>query len=66
MAGMSISLLIGGAFLLLLGLVSTFTGKASSRFSWVYRAESPKTFWWIVAVYYLGGIFLVGRFLFQT
>ena len=65
-SGPSIGLLIGGVFLFFLGAVSMFTGKASARFSWVYRAEEPTQFWWVVAMYYLGGLFLIGYFLYQT
>jgi hypothetical protein len=62
MAGMAIAitLLVFGVLFLLLGLVSTFTGGVGVRFSWVYRAEDPKTFWQVVVMYYLGGVGLIG------
>jgi len=56
-------LLIAGFSLFLLGVVATYTGKASSRYKWVYRAEDPSGFWWLVAMYYLGGVVFVVIFL---
>jgi len=47
-----------------LGVFSTFTGKASTRYSWVYRAEEPKEFWWVVAIQYLIGVLFLGYFLY--
>jgi hypothetical protein len=46
-------------------VVSTCTGKSWGRFGGViYRAEEPKQFWWLVGIYYLGGvIFIIGYFL---
>ena len=59
---------------LILGVVSfsaavvwTCTGKAWIRFhGWVYRAEEPNRFWLEVAMYYLGGVFFIGYFLYQV
>jgi len=59
-------LLVGGVFLLFLALVGTFTGRISARFSWCYRAEEPRTFLWLVAMYCLGGVFLIGCFLYKA
>ena len=55
--------LTAGVSLLFLGVFSTYTGKASSRFRWIYRAKEPSEFWWAVAIYYLGGVLLIGIFL---
>jgi hypothetical protein len=55
--------LIFGVTLFSAGVVSTCTGKASARFSWVYRAKEPVVFWWLVAFYYLGGVLFIGIFL---
>jgi len=60
--------------LLILGVISFFaavvwtcTGKVWVRFhGWVYRAEEPNRFVWEVAMYYLGGVFLVGFFLYKV
>ena len=59
---------------LILGVVSisaatvfTCTGKVWVRFNdWVYRANKPGTFWCEVAVYYLGGVWFVGYFLYRV
>jgi hypothetical protein len=56
--------LILGCILLSAGVVWTYTGKARTRFrGWVYRAEEPTGFWWLVALYYLGGVLFLGIFL---
>lgn len=55
--------LMAGIFLFSVAVVSTCTGKASTRFSWVYRAKEPVVFWLLVAMYYLGGLFFIGIFL---
>ena len=54
------------AFLLLLGVYATLTGRASSRYRWVYRAKEPGMFWSLVAMYYLGGVCLAGYFLYKV
>jgi hypothetical protein len=58
--------LILGVFLFSLGAVWTCTGKASARFTWVYRAEEPCLFWLVVAMYYLGGVCFIGYFLYRV
>jgi hypothetical protein len=63
--GSSNVFLIAGVVLLSLGVVCTCTGQVSARFSWVYRTEEPRVFWWLVAVYYLAGAVFVGIFLFN-
>ena len=53
--------LVFGVFLLFLGAAYTCMGKSYIRFQgWVYRSEETKEFWSSVAMYYLGGIFLIG------
>jgi hypothetical protein len=55
-----------GMFLVLLGTVYTYTGKAYVRFQgWVYRAKEPKCYWEVVT-YYLLGIGLIGLFLYEV
>ena len=59
---------------LILGVISfsaavvwTSIGKAWTRFyGWVYRAKEPKQFWLVVALYYLGGVFFIGIFLYMV
>ena len=46
------------------GLISTCIGKVSARFHWVYRAEEPKQFWWLVAMNYLAGLGFIGYFMY--
>jgi len=55
-----------GMFLLFLAVVYTYIGKAWIRFhGWVYRADRPKRYWLEVIMYYLGGIGLIGLFLYS-
>jgi len=59
--------LILGVIFISAAAVFTYTGKVWVRFNgWVYRAEKPGTFWGEVAVYYLGGVWFIGCFLYQT
>ena len=45
-------------------VASTGTGKTLSRGQgWIYRAKEPSTFWWIVAIYYVAGVFFIARYL---
>jgi|HubBroStandDraft_1064217.scaffolds.fasta_scaffold1040883_1 hypothetical protein len=56
--------LIIGAILFVGAVVSTLTGKTLARpRGLVYRAKDPSDFWWVVAIYYLGGLFLVYMYL---
>jgi len=56
-----------GIFLLFLGVVWTYTGKAWVRLhGWVYRAEEPNWFWWQVAQCWLCGVGLIGYFLYKV
>jgi hypothetical protein len=60
-------LLLFGGFLFLLAVVATCSGEAWARYGLVvYRDEKPKKFWWLVASYYLGGLGLIGYFLYQV
>jgi len=48
-------------------VVWTCTGKVWVRFNgWVYRANKPGSFWCEVALYYLGGVFFIGYFLYKV
>jgi len=59
-------LLIFGAFSLFLAVVGTCTGEAWARFGRVVcRAKEPKQFWGLIAMQYLGGVFLIGYFLYK-
>jgi hypothetical protein len=55
------------ALLLCLGVGGTCTGEAWAYFGRVvYRDEEPKQFWRLVASHYLGGLFLIGYFLYKV
>jgi hypothetical protein len=57
--------LILGILSISAAVVFTCTGKVWVRFNgWVYRAKEPGWFWWEVALYYLGGVWFVGDFLY--
>ncbi len=58
--------LIFGVTFFSLGVVSICTGKASARYSWVYRTQEPTLFWWVVAIYYLVGVLFIGIFLYKV
>jgi hypothetical protein len=58
--------LIVGGILFSMAVFSTFTGKISARFFWVYRAKEPIVFWSVVATYYLGGVCFIGYFLYKV
>jgi len=59
--------LIFGVISFSAAVVWTCTGKAWARFhGWVYRAEEPSGFWWVVAMYYLIGVFMIGYFLYKV
>jgi hypothetical protein len=68
------SLLGTQAYYLIVGviLISAATGwicmgKVWVRFNgWVYRAKEPRMFWEEVVLYYLGGAWFVGCFLYKT
>ena len=53
--------LILGIVFFLGAVVSTCTGKTSARTGrMIYRAEEPRTFWGVVAIYYLGALVFIG------
>jgi hypothetical protein len=57
--------LLGFIFLIVAG-ISMCTGKTLTRGQGlVSRAKEPKTFWFIVAVWFLAGIVFIGGFLSQ-
>ena len=59
--------LIVGMFLIFLGVVYTYTGKAWIRFrGWAYRAEDPRRYWMGVAAYYFCGVGSIGYFLYEV
>jgi hypothetical protein len=56
-----------GIFLLFLAVAGTCTGEAWARFGQrVYRAKDPKQFWWVIAIYSLGGVGFIGYFLYKV
>jgi hypothetical protein len=60
-------LLLFGIFSLLLAVVGTCTGEALAEFGRVvHRKKEPKQFWQLIAIYYLGGVCLIGYFLYKV
>jgi hypothetical protein len=60
-------LLIFGVFSLVLAVNGTCTGEAWGYYGQVvYRDRTPKQFWWLVAGQYLGGLGLIGYFLYKV
>ena len=56
-----------GIFFLFLAVGGTLTGEAWARFGRVVcRAKEPKEFWWLIAMQYLGGVGLIGYFLYKV
>lgn len=56
-------LLILGFAAFFAAVVSTCTGKTFARFrGFVYRAEDPSEFWWVVTIYFLGAVLFFGLF----
>jgi hypothetical protein len=59
-------LLIFGIFSLGLALGGILTGVSLVRFGRViYRSEEPKQFWESIVLYFLGGVLLLGAYLFN-
>jgi hypothetical protein len=57
------TLLIFALFLGCLVAVQTNMGKAWIRGGgWIYRAREPKRFWCYVAMYFLGGVGMIGYY----
>jgi hypothetical protein len=57
--------LILGFGLFFAAVVSVCTGKTFYR-GLVYRAKEPSEFWWLVAIYFLGGVLFIGTFLYAS
>jgi hypothetical protein len=58
--------LIIGIFFFSGGVVSTCIGKTWARTGrTIYRSEEPRTFWWVVVIYYLGALLFVGSYFYQ-
>jgi hypothetical protein len=51
-----------GFILLLIALISSFTGKTYFRGT-IIRCEKPNEYWFVVAAYYLGGIVFIASFI---
>jgi hypothetical protein len=58
------SFLIGAVFILL-ALFSAYFGVCPGRGGCTYRAKDPKSFWFGVSIYLLGGVFFWIRFWYQ-
>jgi len=59
--------LLVGIILLVIAVVFTLAGESLEFLGRrVSRAEEPKRFWWDVALFYLGGIFYIALYLFNT
>lgn len=56
---------VSGVVFLALAVGGTLTGVALAGGGRVYRAEESKQFWWLIALYYLGGVGFIGHFLYQ-
>jgi hypothetical protein len=55
------------SFLLLVAVIETFTGTAITRGQGlIYRAKDPKTFWWLVAISYIGSIVFYAGFFYNV
>jgi hypothetical protein len=59
------SFLIGTGFFLL-ALLSAYFGVCPGRGGRIYRAKEPKSFWFGVSIYFLGGVFFWIRFWYQS
>jgi hypothetical protein len=56
-----------GMFLILLGLVQTYMGKAWLRAGgWIYRAKEPTRYWLTVVMYFLCGVLSIVFFLWEA
>lgn len=55
-----------GAVLFVVGVFVTVSGQGTARFRrLVHNAEDPTRFWWDAAIFYLGGLLLLGMCLYQ-
>jgi hypothetical protein len=58
--------LILGVLMFSGAVLSICTGKTSARTGrWIYRAKEPSTFWWVVAIYYLGALLFLGIYWYE-
>jgi hypothetical protein len=58
--------LLIGIIVLVIAVIFTLTGESPERYGrMVSRAETPKRYWWNVAMYSLGGIFFVALYFYQ-
>jgi hypothetical protein len=59
--------LICGIGLLFLAVGGALTGQTLARYGQIInRSENPKNFWWTVALYFLGGVSLIGYYLYKV
>lgn len=59
--------LLFGIVLLVMTAVFTLSGETLERYHGIIsRAEEPKRFWWDVVLYFLGGLFFIGLYLYQN
>jgi hypothetical protein len=42
------------------------TGKASTRYRWVYRIQEPQKFWRVIAIYLVGSALFFGIFFYKV
>jgi hypothetical protein len=59
-------LLLIGIALLVMTAVFMLSGEALDRQGIISRAKEPKRFWWDVVIYFAGGIFFIGLYLYQN
>jgi hypothetical protein len=57
---------LGGAFLILVALLSAYFGVCPGRYGRTYRAKDPKSFWFGVSIYLLFGVLLWINFWHQS
>ena len=59
--------LLIGIVLLVMTAVFTLSGETLERFHGIVcRSKEPKRFWWDVVLYFLGGLFFIGLYLYQN
>ena len=58
--------LLIGIFLLVVTAIFVVSGETLERYHGiVLRTKEPKRFWWDVVMYFLGGLFFIGLYLYQ-